>query len=149
MQFYMLKIQQNAESSVGNLLKNVSKRFAGQGLSAVDSMDDSSPIKLTILIDGENGEAVFDFTGTGPEVYGELLSKTSPIIKLTYIQENINAPEAVTYSAIIYCLRCLISLNQGCLKPVDVRIPKNSFPSPSDRAAVVDGNVLTVSSLFH
>ncbi len=61
---------------------------------------------------------------------------------------NINAPQAVTYSAIIYCLRSLISedipLNQGCLKPVDVRIPKNSFLSPSGKAAVVGGNVLTV-----
>lgn len=60
---------------------------------------------------------------------------------------NINAPEAVTYSAIIYCLRSLISadipLNQGCLKPVDVRIPPRSFLSPSDQAAVVGGNVLT------
>lgn len=53
----------------------------------------------------------------------------------------------MTYSAIIYCLRSLISqdipLNQGCLKPVDVRIPKHSFLSPSDQAAVVGGNVLT------
>lgn len=61
---------------------------------------------------------------------------------------NTNAPEAVTYSAIIYCLRCLISeeipLNQGCLKPVRIKIPKNSFLSPSDKAAVVGGNVLTV-----
>lgn len=61
---------------------------------------------------------------------------------------NMNAPEAVTYSAIIYCLRCLISedipLNQGCLKPIHVKIPKNSFLSPSDGAAVVGGNVLTV-----
>lgn len=61
---------------------------------------------------------------------------------------NMNAPEAVTYSAIIYCLRCLISedipLNQGCLKPVHVKIPKNSFLSPSEGAAVVGGNVLTV-----
>jgi 5-oxoprolinase (ATP-hydrolysing) len=60
---------------------------------------------------------------------------------------NTNAPEAVTYSAIIYCLRCLISedipLNQGCLKPILVKIPKRSFLSPSDKAAVVGGNVLT------
>jgi N-methylhydantoinase B/oxoprolinase/acetone carboxylase alpha subunit len=34
------------------------------------------------------------------------------------------------------------------LKPIDVRIPKNSFLSPSDKAAVVGGNVLTVSSFF-
>ncbi|KAI9762542.1 MAG: hypothetical protein M4579_000345 [Chaenotheca gracillima] len=129
-QFYMVNIQNNAELSVRNLLKDVSKRFAGKDLSAVDYMDDGSPIRLKITIDGEKGEAVFDFEGTGPEVYG-----------------NTNAPEAVTYSAIIYCLRCLISedipLNQGCLKPVDVRIPKKSFLSPSEKAAVVGGNVLT------
>ena len=129
-QFYMHNIQDNAELSVRNLLKDVSKRFEGQDLSAIDYMDDGSPIKLKISIDSEKGEAVFDFTGTGAEVYG-----------------NINAPEAVTYSAIIYCLRCLISedipLNQGCLKPIKVNIPKKSFLSPSATAAVVGGNVLT------
>ncbi|OCL08361.1 hypothetical protein AOQ84DRAFT_388907 [Glonium stellatum] len=128
--FYMKNIQDNAELSVRNLLKEVSKRFEGQDLSAIDYMDDGSPIKLKVTIDAEKGEAVFDFEGTGPEVYG-----------------NINAPEAVTYSAIIYCLRCLISedipLNQGCLKPIHVKIPKKSFLSPSDNAAVVGGNVLT------
>ena len=34
-------------------------------------------------------------------------------------------------------------LNQGRLAPVDVRIPKGSFLSPSEKAAVVGGNVLT------
>ena len=129
-QFYMRNIQDNAELSVRNLLKDVSKRFEGRDLSAVDYMDDGSPIKLKITIDAEKGEAVFDFTGTGPEVYA-----------------NTNAPEAVTYSAIIYCLRCLIKeeipLNQGCLTPVKVHIPKKSFLSPSPTAAVVGGNVLT------
>jgi 5-oxoprolinase (ATP-hydrolysing) len=129
-QFYMHNIQDNAELSVRNLLREVSKRFEGQDLSATDYMDDGSPIKLKITIDAEKGEAVFDFTGTGPEVYG-----------------NINAPRAVTYSAIIYCLRCLISedipLNQGCLAPVSVIIPPKSFLSPSGSAAVVGGNVLT------
>lgn len=73
-------------------------------------------------------------------------------MRLIVASGNINAPEAVTYSAVIYCLRCLISedipLNQGCLKPIDVRIPPKSFLSPSDRAAVVGGNVLTVSVLI-
>ncbi|EPE27823.1 hypothetical protein GLAREA_04614 [Glarea lozoyensis ATCC 20868] len=128
--FYMANIQNNAEHSVRNLLKEVSRRFEGQDLSAVDYMDDGSPIKLKISIDAEKGEAIFDFDGTGPEVYG-----------------NTNAPQAVTYSAIIYCLRCLISedipLNQGCLKPIKVLIPPKSFLSPSDKAAVVGGNVLT------
>jgi 5-oxoprolinase (ATP-hydrolysing) len=129
-EFYMHSIQSNAESSVRQLLKSVHKRFEGQDLSAEEFMDDGSPIRLKVAIDPEKGEAVFDFSGTGPEVYG-----------------NINAPEAVTYSAIIYCLRCLISedipLNQGCLKPIHVLIPKKSFLSPSDNAAVVGGNVLT------
>ena len=93
-------------------------------------MDDGSPIRLKIDIDAEKGEATFDFGGTGPQVYG-----------------NINAPEAVTYSAIIYVLRCLIEddipLNQGCLKPIAVKIPKGSLLSPADGAAVVGGNVLT------
>jgi 5-oxoprolinase (ATP-hydrolysing) len=33
-------------------------------------MDDGSPITLKITINGEDGTADFDFTGTGPEVYG-------------------------------------------------------------------------------
>ncbi|CAG2183122.1 unnamed protein product, partial [Oppiella nova] len=76
------------------------------------------------------GDAVFDFTGTDEEVYG-----------------NCNAPTAVTLSAIIYSLRCLVGhdipLNQGCLTPIQVIIPDNSILSPSEEAAVVGGNVLT------
>ncbi|KAK6219380.1 hypothetical protein LQW54_002110 [Pestalotiopsis sp. IQ-011] len=129
-QFYMVNIQNNAENCVRQLLKKVSKKFEGKDLSSVDFMDDGSPIRLRVTIDSEKGEAIFDFEGTGPQVYG-----------------NVNAPEAVTYSAIIYCLRCLISedipLNQGCLKPIHVKIPPKSLLSPSDGAAVVGGNVLT------
>lgn len=73
---------------------------------------------------------VFDFAGTGDEVHG-----------------NINAPEAITHSAIIYSLKCMIEsdipLNQGCLASIDVRIPKPSILSPSRAAAVVGGNVTT------
>ena len=68
--------------------------------------------------------------GTGPEVFG-----------------NTNAPPAVTYSAIIYSMRCMvpqeIPLNQGCLAPLTVRIPPHCLLSPSSEAAVVGGNVLT------
>jgi 5-oxoprolinase (ATP-hydrolysing) len=147
-QHYMVNIQNNAEQTVRALLKDVYKRFEGQHLVAEDFMDDGSPIRLKVEIDPVKGEAVFDFEGTGPEVYG----KRSPSHRL-FEQDlissigNTNAPEAVTYSAIIYCLRCLISedipLNQGCLKPVHVKIPKDSFLSPSGGAAVVGGNVLT------
>ena len=70
-QFYMRNIQDNAELSVRNLLKDVNKRFEGRDLRAVDFMDDGSPIELKITIDSEKGEAIFDFEGTGPEVYGK------------------------------------------------------------------------------
>lgn len=129
---YMHGIQQNAERSVRTLLTSVAQRFGGGDcvLAAEDYMDDGSRIKLVISINAAKGTAVFDFNGTSPEVYG-----------------NINAPAAVTHSAIIYCLRSLIEddipLNQGCLKPVKVCIPAGSFLSPSPKAAVVGGNVLT------
>ncbi|KAJ5988288.1 hypothetical protein N7481_003498 [Penicillium waksmanii] len=157
--FYMHQIQANAELSVRNLLKEVSQKFSGRDLSAIDYMDDGTPIQLKISIDAEKGEAMFDFEGTGPEVYGMIVhftplnsarSRSSGLLTAKITDGNIgnvNAPEAVTYSAIIYCLRCLISedipLNQGCLKPIGVRIPPNSLLSPSETAAVVGGNVLT------
>ena len=106
-------------------------------MTAEEFMDDGTPIKLAITIDRAARTALLDFTGahanvimiapsrptsvscgvfsvknwgthprsqnprqvcshpsvagTGPEVFG-----------------NCNAPPAVTYSAAIYCLRCLV-----------------------------------------
>ena len=58
-----------------------------------------------------------------------------------------NAPPAVTYSAAIYALRCMVErdvpLNQGCLRPVRFIIPDGSVLNPASDAAVVGGNVLT------
>ncbi|BFZ63712.1 hypothetical protein YB2330_004844 [Saitoella coloradoensis] len=129
-QTYMFAIQKNAEVAVRELLKRMYKKFEGQPLEAIDYMDNGTPIALKVTIDGDKGEAEFDFTGTGPEVYG-----------------NINAPSAITHSALIYCLRSLIEseipLNQGCLNPISVIIPPRSLLSPSKGAAVVGGNVLT------
>lgn len=152
-QAYMWHVQANAEAAVREMLKSVASRAAKQYavqeqnqsvvLEAEDCMDDGSTIHLKLTIDKERGEAVFDFEGTSLEVHG-----------------NWNAPEAVTAAAVIYCLRCLVDveipLNQGCLAPVSIIIPKGSFLSPSDKAAVVGGNVLTsqrvtdvVLSAFH
>lgn len=36
-----------------------------------------------------------------------------------------------------------VPLNQGCLAPIKVNIPKGSILDPSETAAVVGGNVLT------
>ena len=135
---YMGYLQDNAEASVREMLHDFS---AGRGMAPVDAvsaedfLDDGSPIRLRVTIDRRGGpratSAVFDFTETGAEVPG-----------------NLNAPPAVTASAVIYCLRCLLPasdlpLNQGCLKPIDIRLRKGSLLHPSDDAAVVGGNVLT------
>ncbi|XP_032466555.1 5-oxoprolinase isoform X2 [Phocoena sinus] len=130
-QAYMGHIQANAELAVRDMLRAFGTSRQARGLplevSAEDHMDDGSPIRLRVQI---NGSAVFDFSGTGPEVFG-----------------NLNAPRAITLSALIYCLRCLVGrdipLNQGCLAPVRVVIPKGSILDPSPEAAVVGGNVLT------
>lgn len=94
--FYMRSIQDNAEFCVRRLLKEVSRKFEGRELSAVDYMDDGSPIALKVSIDADKGEAVFDFEGTGVEVYG-----------------NVNAPEAVTYRH--------VSLRRASICQTDIR----------------------------
>ncbi|CAD7936107.1 unnamed protein product [Amoebophrya sp. A120] len=76
-------------------------------------------------------QAVFDFTGTGPE---------RP-------DSNINAPSAITSAAIMYCLRSLVKqdipLNSGCLLPVKILLPEKSLLNPSNNLAVCAGNVTT------
>ncbi|KAF9167361.1 hypothetical protein DFQ26_004840 [Actinomortierella ambigua] len=133
-QAYMMHIRKNAEMAVRALLKRALKKSGGRDLEAVDFMDDGSRIQLRISIDPQDGSAVFDFAGTSEEVYG-----------------NCNAPISVTHSAIIYCLRCMVDmdipLNQGCLTPVEIRIPENSMLCPSETAAVVGGNVLVSQRL--
>lgn len=67
---YMRAIQDSAELAVRSLLKRLANNRHGEEISAVDYMDDGTPIKLKVTIDPSNGSAIFDFTGTGPEVYG-------------------------------------------------------------------------------
>lgn len=124
---YMDLIQKNSADSVRSLLRSWTGLKGGK---SVELMDDGSKVSLELQIDKENGEAVFDFSGTASQVKG-----------------NLNAPKAVTFSAILYCLRCLIQedipLNEGFLIPIRVAIPEGSILNPMDGAAVCGGNVLT------
>jgi 5-oxoprolinase (ATP-hydrolysing) len=132
-QAYMHHVQDAAEDAVRNRLKELSE---SKGMAevdtvrAVDYLDDGSPVALALTIDRRDGSATLDFEGTGTEIWG-----------------NCNAPKAVTKSAILYCLRCLIKkdlpLNYGCLIPITIIVPKGSLLDPSPEAAVVGGNVLT------
>ncbi|RTE83592.1 hypothetical protein BHE90_001856 [Fusarium euwallaceae] len=123
-QLYMHAIQDNAAQSVRDLLKQFAVKHEGGVLEATEYNDDGIPFKLKVTIDKDTGEAVFDFTGTGPEHSG-----------------NLNAPPTCSYSVIMYCLRSMIStdipLNQGCLKPIKVVCPENTILSPSPTAGTV------------
>ncbi|GAM40393.1 oxoprolinase [Talaromyces pinophilus] len=128
-QYYMQAIQDNASQATRDLLKIIAQKFQGQPLEAIDYIDDGTPLALKITIE-ESGDAIFDFTGTGPEHFG-----------------NLNCPPAIMFSGIMYCLRSMISsdipLNQGCLKPIKLICPPNTLLSPSLKAATVGSNVET------
>jgi 5-oxoprolinase (ATP-hydrolysing) len=127
-QLYMAAIQQNAEIAVRSFLKQT-LRSRGSTLFAEDWMDNGSTLKLKVTI-CEDGSATFDFTGTSCELYG-----------------NMNAPPAITHSALLYSLRLLIGLeipmNQGCLAPTMVVLPEGCFLNPSAGPAVCAGNTNT------
>ncbi|XP_076809440.1 5-oxoprolinase-like [Clavelina lepadiformis] len=61
--------------------------------------------------------ATYDFEGTSPMVINKL-----------------NAPRAISKSVIIHSLRCMVGydipLNQGCLAPIHLQIPKWSILDP-------------------
>lgn len=132
-QAYMHHIQGAAAEAVRDMLRQIAaERNLRENvpLKFSDYMDDGTEIKLSLSINPDQGTALFDFTESGPEVSG-----------------NTNAPQAITTSAIIYSLRCMVDqsipLNQGCLEPISIKLPENSILTPSASAAVVGGNVAT------
>ncbi|KAJ5898456.1 Hydantoinaseoxoprolinase N-terminal [Penicillium tannophilum] len=118
---YMNAIQMNSEVAVRDYLKRVAQSKT-MPLTASDSFDDGTVIKVSISID-ESGGAVFDFAGTGPQMWG-----------------NYNCPVSITHSAAIYSIRCLVDveipLNDGCLAPIDIEIPHGSILRPSASVAI-------------
>ncbi|OJJ43594.1 hypothetical protein ASPZODRAFT_19316 [Penicilliopsis zonata CBS 506.65] len=121
-------IQRTAETAIRTLLKKMyhNTRLA-QPLTASDFFDDGTEIKVAITLDEEGG-ALFDFTGTGAQTYG-----------------NMNMPISITHSAIIYVLRCLVDmeipLNQGCLNPCTIRVPEGSILNPSPSVAICGSTI--------
>lgn len=132
-QAYMQHVQDNAEASVRRVISKLKDGSFQYG------MDDGSRICVQISVDSANRSATLDFSGTSPQHPG-----------------NLNAPTAITRAAVLYVFRCLVDdnipLNEGCLKPLDIRIPAGSMLNPHYPAAVVAGNVETsqyvVDALF-
>ncbi|CZR65608.1 probable oxoprolinase [Phialocephala subalpina] len=124
---YMNAIQANAQVAIESYLKETALLHP-QPLTAIDYYDDGTPVKLKISINASKGTATFDFTGTGLQTLG-----------------NMNSPISITHSAVIYALRCLINLeiplNQGCLNPITIIVPKGCILNPTSSVAVCGSTI--------
>ncbi|HVO47003.1 MAG TPA: hydantoinase B/oxoprolinase family protein [Steroidobacteraceae bacterium] len=121
---YMRHVQDNAATSVRNAIERLR---AG---TFRYEMDSGQAICVRIDIDRAAQRARVDFTGTsGQDAH------------------NFNAPRAVCLAAVLYVFRTLteraIPLNEGCLEPLDIIIPRGSMLDPVAPAAVAAGNVET------
>jgi N-methylhydantoinase B len=120
------------EGMVRSALQEVSPgtyRFRDQ-METPPGTDSRPVIEVAITIDGQ-GTMTVDFEGTSPEV----------------TDGNINAVEAVTVSAVLYCVRCLAGPrapgNEGVSTPVTVIAPDGSLVRANPPRAVAAGNVET------
>jgi 5-oxoprolinase (ATP-hydrolysing) len=121
---YMRHVQENAAESVRRVIDRLhDSEFTYE-------MDQGTVIKVKITVDKRAREATVDFTGT---------SEQQPT--------NFNAPEPVTRAAVLYVFRVMVDddipMNAGCLRPINIVIPKRSMLSPEFPSAVVAGNVET------
>ncbi len=92
--------------------------------------DDGHAVRVDVRIDAEQGRATIDFGGSSGPHPG-----------------NFNAPPAIAHACVLYVLRCLLDdhlpLNEGCLRPIEIRLPHPSWLSPEAPSAVFAGNVET------
>ena len=130
---YMRHVQDNAEESVRKVIGALK-----DGAFAMP-MDGGMTINVKITVDRATRSAKVDFTGT---------SAQQP--------NNFNAPGSVTKAAVLYVFRCLVEgdipMNAGCLKPIEIVVPRGTLLNPNPPAAVAAGNVETsqavVDALF-
>jgi 5-oxoprolinase (ATP-hydrolysing) len=119
---YMRHVQDHAAAAVRRALGKL------RGGHQVCMMDDGARIEVRVQIDPER--AIIDFSGT---------SSQRP--------NNFNAPMSICKAAVLYVFRSLIDedipLNDGCLRPLELRVPEGSMLRPVAPAAVVAGNVET------
>ncbi|MFQ5459565.1 MAG: hydantoinase B/oxoprolinase family protein, partial [Anaerolineae bacterium] len=116
-------------------------RRADAGLEALpdgafdfaDVLDDDGrgdgPVTIRVRVTLEGPRLTADFEGTAPEVASSL-----------------NAPVAVTTSAVYYVVACLLGdtpISHGTFHGVEVRVPRGTVLNPRRPAPVAGGNVET------
>ncbi|MFD5448113.1 MULTISPECIES: hydantoinase B/oxoprolinase family protein [unclassified Streptomyces] len=123
-QAYMRHVQDNAEEAVRQALGALT------GGAYRYETDSGAVIAVRVTVDHERRDATVDFTGTSPQ-----------------LDSNFNAPTSVVTAAVLYVFRTLIAqdipLNDGCLRPLSIVVPRGSMLAPVPPAAIVAGNVET------
>jgi 5-oxoprolinase (ATP-hydrolysing) len=121
---YMQHVQDNAEEAVRRVLADLESSTFSY------AMDDGNVIAVAIAVDRTARSAVIDFSASSPQT-----------------ATNFNAPAAVCRAAVLYVLRTLVDddipMNDGCLNPIELIVPRGSMLNPNPPAAVVAGNVET------
>jgi len=88
------------------------------------------PVRIRVRAELSSGSVTFDFSGSEPQR-----------------PAGINATLAVTESACLYAVRCLLDpeapTNEGCRQPIRVLAPEGTVVNASYPAAVSGGNVET------
>ncbi|MFJ7912354.1 hydantoinase B/oxoprolinase family protein [Kitasatospora sp. NPDC096204] len=127
-QAYMRHVQDNAEQAVRRAVDGLT-----DGTYRYET-DSGAVIAVSVRVDRRERGAVIDFTGTSPQLDG-----------------NLNAPSAVVTAAVLYVFRTLVAddipLNDGCLRPLRIIVPPGSMLAPEYPAAVAAGNVETSQAI--
>ncbi len=116
------------------LMRSELQEFPNGKFSAEDYLDDDGitdePVKIACTIKISDDSAIIDFSKSSLQVQGSL-----------------NAVFAITYSATVYCFRCLaeqkVPVNDGCFRPLKVTAPAGTVVNAQSPAAVAGGNVET------
>jgi 5-oxoprolinase (ATP-hydrolysing) len=121
---YMRRVMANAEEAVRRLIGTLSDgEFAYE-------MDNGACIRVAISVDRAKRCAIVDFAGTSDR-----------------LPDNFNAPFSICRAATLYVFRTLVDdaipMNDGCLRPITLKVPSGSMLNPHFPAAVVAGNVET------
>jgi 5-oxoprolinase (ATP-hydrolysing) len=121
---YMGHVMAYAEEAVRRLIGRLEDgRFTYE-------MDNGAHVSVAIRVDRTARTAEVDFAGTSAQQ-----------------ANNFNAPYSICRAATLYVFRTLVDdaipLNDGCMRPIILKVPEGSMLNPRYPAAVVAGNVET------
>lgn len=95
---------------------------------------EENPFTIAVRVDVRGDEMEIDFTGSSPQVRG-----------------GMNAPVAVTISAVCYAVKALIDpqnpANSGSYRPLTLTLPEGTVVNPLPPSPVVAGNHETASRI--